>query len=503
MHGLRRGFVVVLVAGIVALSGTPLLAQGIQELGNGYPAENWPFAGGDWTSSRHSTLSDITTDNIGRLGGAWVARLPGGVSSRATPVVDDGVLYLTGGASVLAIDGRSGGTVWRWEAGRSADGTQRVPSWQGVGLGDGLVFVGLRSAEVAAPAAEFGRAGLGGAGGQPAAAGRRVGHHGADVRAGHGLRGAGERRQRRAGARHRPRRGDRGAALDVLRGAAAGGVRPRDLAAGLGSVAARRGRRLAGRRGRSRPRAGLLRHRQSGPDVRRRDSRGRQPVHRVGARARHGDRRAAVALPGGPARHLGRGHRHTAVALRDRDRGAHPQGAGRDAGRRLPLPVRPRDGRADRADRGPAGAAGRPPAHRAHPALPVRREHPSVLLLLARQGAAAVRAELQLLHAAVAGPARRRGARCADSDGAGHADVVQSADRIHLRAGAGARRTRVPLRGPVDIGQSRQRLCPPHAAGVDRHSGCRRRADRRDRLEERVPWGRDWRRAVRSRRRAG
>ena len=150
MHGLRRGFVVVLVAGIVALSGTPLLAQGIQELGNGYPAENWPFAGGDWTSSRHSTLSDITTDNIGRLGGAWVARLPGGVSSRATPVVDDGVLYLTGGASVLAIDGRSGGTVWHWEAGRSADGTQRVPSWQGVGLGDGLVFVGLRSAEVAA-----------------------------------------------------------------------------------------------------------------------------------------------------------------------------------------------------------------------------------------------------------------------------------------------------------------------------------------------------------------
>ena len=150
MRGLHRGSVAALVAGSIAVGGAPLLAQEAPELGGGYPAENWPFAGGDWTSSRHSTLADITTENAGRLGGIWVARLPGGVSSRATPVVDDGVLYLTGGANVFAIDGRTGETVWRWEAGSTADGTARVPSWQGVGLGDGLIFVGLRSAEVAA-----------------------------------------------------------------------------------------------------------------------------------------------------------------------------------------------------------------------------------------------------------------------------------------------------------------------------------------------------------------
>ncbi|MYK87034.1 MAG: quinonprotein alcohol dehydrogenase, partial [Acidobacteria bacterium] len=79
-----------------------------------------------------------------------MARLPGGVSSRATPVVDDGVLYLSGGANVFAIDGRTGETIWRWQPGSSAAEEQRVPSWQGVGLGDGRVFVPLRSAEGAA-----------------------------------------------------------------------------------------------------------------------------------------------------------------------------------------------------------------------------------------------------------------------------------------------------------------------------------------------------------------
>ena len=146
----HRGFAaVIVVAGIVAPTGS-LQGQEAQQQGSGYPAADWPYAGGDWTSSRHSTLAGISTETIDRLGGAWMARLPGGVSSRATPVVDDGILYLSGGANVFAIDGRTGETVWRWQPGSSAAEAARVPSWQGVGLGDGLVFVPLGSAEVAA-----------------------------------------------------------------------------------------------------------------------------------------------------------------------------------------------------------------------------------------------------------------------------------------------------------------------------------------------------------------
>ena len=159
MRGLRwgSGFTVALAVGFatlvvglaapaVGLAAPAAGAQGQgEEPGRAHPAGDWPFAGGDWASSRHSTLADVTLDNVDRLGAAWVTGLAGGASSRATPVAQDGVVYLAGGASVFALDGGTGETVWRWtgEAGMT-------PSWQGVGLGGGLVFVGLGSAQVAA-----------------------------------------------------------------------------------------------------------------------------------------------------------------------------------------------------------------------------------------------------------------------------------------------------------------------------------------------------------------
>ena len=118
------------------------------ETGRGFSAEDWPFAGGDRTSSRYSTLTEISTETIDRLGGAWVTRLEGGGSSRSTPAVKDGALYLTAGPRVLAIDGATGETRWSWQADDPA--SQMVPSWQGVGLSNDLVFVGLRSVQVAA-----------------------------------------------------------------------------------------------------------------------------------------------------------------------------------------------------------------------------------------------------------------------------------------------------------------------------------------------------------------
>ncbi len=139
-----------IAAGVVAL-GLPGPVEGqAPDDGRGYPGLDWLFAGGGHSSSRYSTLTDISTDTVDRLGGTWVTRLEGGVLSRATPVVKDGILYLSAGANVFAIDARTGDTVWRWQPGASEDAARMVPSWQGVGLGDDLVFVGLRSSQVAA-----------------------------------------------------------------------------------------------------------------------------------------------------------------------------------------------------------------------------------------------------------------------------------------------------------------------------------------------------------------
>ena len=144
----RNRFAAVIVPALLAMTGS-LQAQAPAD-GRGYPAGDWPSVSGNWSSSRHSLLDDITTDTVSQLGGAWVTRLADGAASRATPVVLDGVLYLTGGANVFAIDARTGNSLWRWQPDDSDGGARMVPSWQGVGLGRGLVFFGLRNGQLAA-----------------------------------------------------------------------------------------------------------------------------------------------------------------------------------------------------------------------------------------------------------------------------------------------------------------------------------------------------------------
>ena len=148
MPRLQRELVGAVVAMVLALPGD--VHSQVPEAGRGYPAQDWPLVSGNWSSSRYSALTDISKDTVDRLGGAWVTRLEGGASSRATPVVKEGVLYLTAGANVFAIDAGSGDPVWRWQPSATEDAARMVPSWQGVGLSDDLVFVGLRSAQVVA-----------------------------------------------------------------------------------------------------------------------------------------------------------------------------------------------------------------------------------------------------------------------------------------------------------------------------------------------------------------
>ncbi|MCY4638425.1 MAG: PQQ-binding-like beta-propeller repeat protein, partial [Acidobacteria bacterium] len=147
MHRPHRSLVVT-VASVIALavfSGG--LAGQEPEPGRGYPSTDWPFAGGNWASSRYSTLDDIAADTVDRLGAAWVAPLPGGAASRSTPVVQDGAIYLTGGANVFAFDARTGESIWRWQPDPDAG---RVVSWQGVVVAGDLVVFGTRSGEVIA-----------------------------------------------------------------------------------------------------------------------------------------------------------------------------------------------------------------------------------------------------------------------------------------------------------------------------------------------------------------
>ena len=144
----RHRSLVVTVASAITLAALVVgLAGQEPEPGRGYPSTDWPFAGGNWSSSRYSTLDEIATATLDRLGAAWVAPLPGGAASRSTPVVQDGAIYVTGGANVFAFDAGSGDLIWRWQPDPDAG---RVVSWQGVVVAGDVVVFGTRSGEVIA-----------------------------------------------------------------------------------------------------------------------------------------------------------------------------------------------------------------------------------------------------------------------------------------------------------------------------------------------------------------
>jgi quinohemoprotein ethanol dehydrogenase len=122
--------------------------------------KDWPSVTGDATNQRYSPLNQINRENVDRLGGAWMSAIfPDGASSRATPAIHDGLMFLNAGQGVYALDATNGKIVWSWLADRrpaGADIADRVragigtPNFQGVSTGDGRVYVGLMNGSVAA-----------------------------------------------------------------------------------------------------------------------------------------------------------------------------------------------------------------------------------------------------------------------------------------------------------------------------------------------------------------
>ena len=83
----------------------PLLAQDGQ----------WPMYSGNYSSHRFSPLTQIAVDNVSRLKPVWVYQPPGVGSVECTPVVANGVMYVTSGpTSVVALDLKSGRPIWEW-----------------------------------------------------------------------------------------------------------------------------------------------------------------------------------------------------------------------------------------------------------------------------------------------------------------------------------------------------------------------------------------------------
>ena len=118
-----------------------------------YSNKEWGAPGGDWGSTRYSTLSQITTANVTQLGGAWVVDLPDGQVSKAPLLVKDGRMFVTSSQGlILALDPSNGQALWTYKPDTPFSGNR------GIGIGEGLLFAGLRDSNVVAISQETGRA---------------------------------------------------------------------------------------------------------------------------------------------------------------------------------------------------------------------------------------------------------------------------------------------------------------------------------------------------------
>jgi alcohol dehydrogenase (cytochrome c) len=145
-----------IVAALAAVLAVPV-AVAVQSGNTSAPAaQEWPTVTGPG-HMRYSPLSQITTQNVGRLGGAWTSeKLEAAATSRAMPVVKDGMMFFTAPPYVYALDAKTGKTIWRYgtrpapSGGRGGAAPASAPAREGVAVAEGLVFVGKSDARVIA-----------------------------------------------------------------------------------------------------------------------------------------------------------------------------------------------------------------------------------------------------------------------------------------------------------------------------------------------------------------
>jgi quinohemoprotein ethanol dehydrogenase len=108
------------------------------------PSKDWPMVAGDWGNGRYSELTQINAGNVKSLGGAWMHAFTD-EKSRGTPVVADGMMFVSAGAHIYALNPKTGEVTWTHQP-------EIPPSnlFKGVAVGGGMVFYGTADAHIVA-----------------------------------------------------------------------------------------------------------------------------------------------------------------------------------------------------------------------------------------------------------------------------------------------------------------------------------------------------------------
>ena len=101
---LVTGIVVALAAGAAGAVWAQAQKAGV------VPPGDWQTINRDFAATRYSPLTQINTSNVANLKLAWSFAMQGGGTS--VPLAVNGILYISNGSRVTAIDGESGMEVW-------------------------------------------------------------------------------------------------------------------------------------------------------------------------------------------------------------------------------------------------------------------------------------------------------------------------------------------------------------------------------------------------------
>jgi len=150
-----RGFRKFVAVGVALGLGLATVAMGQAQTGaniTGPVGNDWPVVGGNLGNGRYSSLDQVNTTNVAGLKAAWMIHLGSGLSTgtppytlEATPVVQDGVMYMTTGADdVYALDPKTGAIIWEYRSGLDQAINTACCGWdnRGVAVANGLVYVG-------------------------------------------------------------------------------------------------------------------------------------------------------------------------------------------------------------------------------------------------------------------------------------------------------------------------------------------------------------------------
>jgi alcohol dehydrogenase (cytochrome c) len=109
---------------------------------------DWSTYDGQLTANRFATLKQIDKTNVAKLKPRWIFSMPDTPSSEMTPLVQQGIMYVTSGNECYALDAGTGRQIWRYQRLRPKGQAVRVN--RGAAIAGDRVFMTTEDARVIA-----------------------------------------------------------------------------------------------------------------------------------------------------------------------------------------------------------------------------------------------------------------------------------------------------------------------------------------------------------------